>query len=150
MAQNDLQQLVVTHHVTINAPASRVWQVLTEPSFIDQWDDVPDDVGDRPLRPGSVMEWEGISRLTVTAFEPERRLRLKLHVAKWENPPEAYDIGYEYALAERDGHTELSLLIGDFAALPDGDTYHDASEEFAEEALPKIKELAEKMDPAKH
>ena len=144
--KSNVEELSVVDHITINAPASRVWKVLTLPNFIDQWDDIPDDFGDRPLQMGSVIEWKGFSRLTVTGFDPERFLKLKLYSPKWEAPPEQYDIAYSYSLAETDGHTKLSLIIGDFGVLPDGETYQDASLEFAEEALPKIKELAEKMD----
>ncbi len=145
---NSAMPVIVTDHVTINAPASRVWKVLTTPNFIRQWDDLPEGFGDQPLQKGTHIEWEGFSKLTVAELSPEQRLKLKLYSPKWGKPPELYDIAYSYSLTENNGQTHLSLNIGDFNVLPieQAETYQEASQEFAESALPKIKEIAEKMD----
>jgi hypothetical protein len=37
----------------------------------------------------------------------------------------------------------LTIKIGDFAKLPDGEKYYETSVEFANTAIQKIKELAE-------
>jgi uncharacterized protein YndB with AHSA1/START domain len=40
------QQLIVKCNVTINTPASKVWEVLVKPQFIKQWDELPEEFGE--------------------------------------------------------------------------------------------------------
>lgn len=135
--------LTVKESITIQAPAARVWEVLITPKYIRQWDELPEGFGEEAMQKGSVVNWEGYSRLTVSEFEPNRLLKMNLHGEKWEKPPSAYDIAYTFGL-EQDGQaTVLTISIGNFAALPDGKQYFDASVEFATTAKAKIKELAE-------
>lgn len=134
--------LLVEAQLQIPAPPARVWQVLTTPHYIRQWDDLPDGYGEEPLALGSTISWEGHATLTVTIFEPPHHLRMALYVATWEQPPSAYDIAYTYKLTEQDGGTQLTITVGDFAPLATGQAYYDASVEFASAAEQKIKELA--------
>jgi hypothetical protein len=96
---------------------------------------------------GSELLWKrvdgGYTMLTVTGFEPRRRLRLSLYGSSWELPPASYDVAYTYSLADQDGRTLLSIEIGDFAGLPHGKDFYDASWEFGKTASRRIKELAE-------
>lgn len=135
--------LLVKKTISIKAPPSKVWEVLTRPEFIKQWDELPDDFGNAPLSKGSVINWEGYSKLTVTGFEPGKLLKMKLYAEKWEKPEAAYDVAYTFAIDEKEGHTSLLLSIGDFAVLPNGQPYYEASLEFADTATKKIKELSE-------
>ena len=135
--------LLVKNTILIKAPAGRVWEVLTTPRFIKQWDELPEDFGDAPLSKGSVINWEGYSKLTVTEFEPGKLLKMKLYAEKWEKPEAAYDVAYTFSLGEEKGNTRLTLSIGDFAVLPNGQSYYEASLEFADTATKKIKELSE-------
>lgn len=136
-------QLIVKDQITIDAPVSKVWEVLVAPKYIRQWDDLPEGFDDYYLEPGRSIEWSGISRTTVTDSEPNRLLRLSLYVSKWELPPASYDIAYTYRLTEQDSQTVLTVEIGDFSILEDGDNYFEASADFAKDSLPKIKNLAE-------
>jgi hypothetical protein len=43
----------------------------------------------------------------------------------------------------RDMQTTLTIAVGDFSSVPDGQNYYDASVEFVDTATQKIKELAE-------
>lgn len=136
------EPLLVTRQIVINAPVARVWEVLTLPIYIKDWDDLPEGFGEEPLRLGRTIAWEGHATLTVTAFDPENLLRLNLYVATWAQPPSAYDIAYTYTLAAQDSGTLLTITVGDFAPLTNGQDYYDASVEFASDSGEKIKQLA--------
>lgn len=142
MEQNP-QQLIVKESIEINAPATKVWDVLVTPRYIKEWDDVPEGFADEQLRLGSVLEWPGHARLTVVTFEPGRCLSLRLVVASWQ-PPIPDNIAYTYALAVSGGQTILTITVGDFGQLLDGQDYYDASIEFSQTASRKIKDLAER------
>lgn len=135
--------LVVKDRVLIEAPLSKVWEVLIAPKYIRQWDDLPQGFDEFYLEKGRVIEWSGVSRLTVTEAEPHEKLRLSLYAYKWEKPAAEYDIAYTYTLSPAGTSTVLELEIGDFGLLPNGQELFDTSAEFAREALPKIKNLAE-------
>ncbi|MCF2502219.1 SRPBCC domain-containing protein [Dyadobacter sp. CY107] len=135
--------LIVNDQIQIEAPLSKVWEVLVAPKYIRQWDDLPSGFDDYYLEPGRIIEWTGITKLTVSESEPNAVLKLSLYVDKWELPPAAYDIAYTYRLSEEADGVLLQLEIGDFSVLEDGQAYYDSSVEFAETALEKIKNLAE-------
>jgi len=140
------KQLIVERDITIDSPAADVWDILTLPVFIRGWDDLPEDFGDTPLQRGTEIKWIQKDKsviLTVTDFEPHKRLKLNLYNSDWENPAEAYDIAYTYTLQETGGQTELHVTIGDFQVLSKGQDYFDSAEEFGDNATQKIKELAE-------
>lgn len=137
------QALTVSRKIRIEAPVSKVWEVLIAPKYIRQWDDLPHDFEDYYLEQGKVIDWSGMTRLTVTGYEPNKLLVFSLYVSKWEQPPSQYDINYTYRLTEEEDGTLLELEIGDFSALPDGRDYYASSEEFAGTALEKIKNLSE-------
>lgn len=118
-------------------------EVLTLPSYIKQWDDLPEGFGEEPLTHGRTIVWEGHATLTVTAFEPAQRLRMRLYVAdSREQPPSAYDIAYTYTLTAQDSGTLLTITVGDFAPLANGQEYYDASVDFANDVGEQIKQLA--------
>lgn len=135
--------LIVKNKIEIDAPASKVWEVLVAPKYIRQWDSLPADFADYYLEPGRVIGWMGTSRLTVTECEPYERLKLYLYADKWELPPASYDINYLYQIADSGAGVVLELEIGDFSALPDGEAYYKTAEAFAATALEKIKNLSE-------
>ncbi len=139
--------LVVRTSVAIDAPPSTVWAVLTTLRSMGEWDDLPDEYSGESLALGSELRWKrvdgGYTMLTVTGFEPRKRLRLSLYGSSWELPPSSYDVAYTYSLADRDGRTLLSIEIGDFARLPHGRDFYDASLEFGRTASRRIKDLAE-------
>jgi uncharacterized protein YndB with AHSA1/START domain len=139
--------LTVENSVEINAPAAKVWEVLVQPGFIRQWDEVPEVYGDDPLNMGSEMTWESEGgktvKLVVIEYEPLELLQLSLSNSSWTVHPRPGDITYTYTLTETDGSTQLLMQVGDFSILPDGQDYYDASLEFVNEAGMKIKQLAE-------
>ena len=138
-----MKKRIVKHKVLIEAPIAKVWEVLIAPKFIRQWDSLPEDFADYYLEVGREIEWAGSSKLTVTEMIAHERIKMSLYVYRWELPPSAYDIGYTYSISPDGENTQLSIEIGDFGVLENGEEYYNASEEFAEKSLKKIKALAE-------
>lgn len=137
------KSLVVKNSIRINAPLNRVWEVLTKPQYIRQWDELPEDFGDYEISPATLIEWPGYSKLSVVEFELNKKLRYALYVPAW-NDESINNIGYTYSLAvDENGYTWLTVEIGDFAILNDADKYYNESFTFGQTASQKIKELAE-------
>ncbi|MDL5511131.1 SRPBCC domain-containing protein [Arenibacter sp. M-2] len=138
------EKLIVKDQTEINASKEKVWEVLTNPDFIRKWDDIPENYPGGYLKLGSIIEWEGYSKMTVTEFNKPSKLKMNLYLPKVELAPSAYDVNYTYFLNEENGKTTLRFEIGDFSPLPKAKDYYDASLEWVETAKKKIKELAEK------
>lgn len=137
------KSLIVKHSTRIDASLNRVWEVLTKPQYIRQWDELPEDFGDYEISPATIIEWPGYSKLSVVEFELNKKLRYSLYVPAW-NDESITNIGYTYTLSVDDnGYTWLTVEIGDFAILNEGDKYYDESFTFGQTASQKIKELAE-------
>lgn len=140
------KSLIVKNHVRINAPISRVWEVLTKPQYIRQWDVLPEDFGDYEIHPATVIEWPGYSKLSVVEFELNKNLRYSLLVPAWKEE-NVNNIGYTYSLSvDENGYTWLGIEIGDFAVLTEGQKYFDESFTFGQTASQKIKEIAERPE----
>jgi hypothetical protein len=140
--------LIVKNNIRIDAPVTRVWEVLTKPEYIRQWDNLPEDFGDYEIHPATIIERPGVSKLSVVEFELNKALRYSLYIPAWENE-HVNNIGYSYSLSVDDnGYTWLGIEIGDFAILTEGDKYYDESFTFGQTASQKIKELAERHDIA--
>lgn len=142
------KSLIVNNNIRIDAKVTRVWEVLTKPEYIRQWDELPEDFGDYEIHPATVIEWPGYSKLSVVELELNRKLKYTLYVPAW-NDESINNIGYTYSLTVDDnGHTWLGIEIGDFAILTEGAKYYDSSVNFGETASHKIKALAEKRQIA--
>lgn len=140
------KSLVVKNNIRIDAPVSRVWDVLTKPEYIRQWDKLPEDFGDYEIHPATVIEFPGYSKMSVVEFELNKTLRYSLYVPAW-NEESVTNIGYTYSLSvDEQGYTWLGVEIGDFAILTEGDRYYGESRSFGETASQKIKQLAEKRE----
>jgi uncharacterized protein YndB with AHSA1/START domain len=137
------EKLIVKDQIEINASKEEVWEVLTNPEFIKQWDDIPESYSGGHLNLGSVIEWEGYSKLTVTQFDKGNNLSLKMYLPKVNLAPTEYDVKYKYTLTAANGGTILHLEIGDFSQLPKAKDYYDATLEWVQTAKLKIKELTE-------
>ncbi len=138
------KSLIVKNNVRIDAPLSRVWEVLTKPQYIRQWDELPEDFGDYEIHPATIIEWPGYSKLSVVEFQLNKSLRYSLFVPAWKEQ-DINNIGYTYSLSVDDnGYTWLGIEIGDFAVLTEGEKYYDESFSFGQTASQKIKEIAER------
>ena len=54
--------------------------------------------------------------------------------------------GITYELTNKRGDTLLHVRQGDFSVIPNGEKYFEATEQVWDRVLPKIKELAEKIN----
>lgn len=134
---------IVKDQIKINASKEKVWEVLINPDFIKQWDDIPENYSGGHLKSGSSIEWEGYSKLTVAEIDTENKLVLKMYLPQVNLDPSAYDVSYTYTLTGNNDQTNLSFEIGDFAQLPKAKDYYDATLEWVQTAKQKIKEFAE-------
>lgn len=142
------KSLIVKNNIRIEATPSRVWEVLTKPEYIRQWDSLPEDFGDYEIHPATVINHPGYSELRVTAFEPDRLIRYSLYLPAWKEQ-EIDNVGYTYSISTDDnGYTWLGIEIGDFAIVTEGDEYYQKSVSFGESASQKIKQLAERREIA--
>jgi uncharacterized protein YndB with AHSA1/START domain len=142
-----MSTLIVKDEITIHASAAKVWDVLVSPNYVRQWDELPEDFPEEKMSVGSEVVWElpngGVTKTTVIEAERERKLIISLYVSNWDIKPDPADIAYTYEIMELDNGIKLSMKIGDFSLLQNGEDYYEASVEFAQESKQKIKQLAE-------
>lgn len=146
-----MTELFVKQSIEIDAPTSRVWDVLTKPEYNRQWisnfggldGEITSD-----WKIGSPVLWKGADGNTyvegnVTAVESGKMLRFTVFDTRSERPPVTDQDGITYTLSELNGHTVLSVKQGDFGKMTDGEKYYNATIGVWEKVLPKVKELAE-------
>lgn len=132
------------HSIEIAAPPQRVWDVLTLCRYIRQWDDVPAEYTAERVAQGVALTWPGHATLTYTDVVAPTRLYASLHVHKWPQPPDG-PVGYEYVVTPTGTGSRLILRVGDFALVPDGAQFQEASAEFVLAAGAAIQRLAESV-----
>jgi uncharacterized protein YndB with AHSA1/START domain len=143
-------KLIVKDEILIHASAKSVWQVLVDPTYVAVWDELPEDYPNEPMGKGSEVIWDlpngeqSITRLTKVL--PEKELMIDLINTIWPTQPKEGEVGYHYTLTEEDEKTLLTIKIGDFSLIQNGQDYYDASIEFAEESKRIIKKLAEDLE----
>lgn len=142
-------ELIVKDEILIGTTSDKVWEVLVTPKFVAEWDELPEDYPEEKMVVGSKVVWNhpngGQVVTTIIKADVEKELEIALHSSTWNVPVNVGDIVYRYRLENRNGQTLLSIEIGDFSLLPNGQDYYDASVNFAKEAKEKIKQLAESL-----
>ena len=138
---------LVEKSIHIDAPAAKVWKVLTEPGLTRQWarqcwpgvERIESDwrLGDPVVwrAPGGAVG--ALGRISAI----QRPVRLTVEVRDPAVPEGEQQVTYR--LNERLGHTQLSVTVGDFADEPAATQPAGAGERW-DRSLPKIKELSEK------
>jgi len=141
--------LIVKEEVHIEATPSNVWEVLINPKFVEQWDELPENYPSENMTMGSKVVWEhpngGQTVTTIIKAEELKELKIALYSSNWEVKPNEGDVAYRYQLEDLNNSTLLKIEIGDFSLLKNGQDYYDASLEFASESIKIIKELAENL-----
>lgn len=151
--QVNMSKLFVDQSIEINAPVSKVWDLLTKPEYTSEW--APEFSGGSPFhiesdwKLGSPVFWKDSEEKTivegnVTTLKSEKLLRFTVFDVRSEKPPVSQEDGITYQLSEKDGKTILHVLQGDFSVMPEGEKYRDMSAEVWARVLPKVKELAER------
>ncbi|OIJ20818.1 hypothetical protein BKP45_08475 [Anaerobacillus alkalidiazotrophicus] len=142
-------QLFVQDEIIIEATPARVWEILTKPKYVAQWDDLPENYPNEDMKVGSKVVWDlpdGSQSITTIIKADEReRLKIALYCSFWEVKPNYGDLAYLYELEDKKGSTLLKISIGDFSLINDGQKFYCASVDFALEAKIAIKNLAEKQ-----
>ncbi len=108
-----------TSKISINAPAARVWEALTNPELVKQWQYGSDVITDWQKGSSIVYrnEWEGTvfeQKGTILAIEPEKLVTYSLFAPRpdLEDKPENY-FTMSYALEEANGQTTLIITQED-------------------------------------
>jgi uncharacterized protein YndB with AHSA1/START domain len=125
--------LTVTNTITIQAPAARVWDALTNPEMTKKYMFGCEALSD--WKPGSPLLWKGkFNGLEMVAVKGEV---IKIEPGKSlayttidpNNPavpdlPENY-LTVTYDLSEQDGHTLLTVSQGDYSTVAEGDKRYE-------------------------
>lgn len=144
-----MARLFVEKAIEVHAPASKVWDVLTNPALTKEWikEWWPDLlILESDWKVGSPMLWklaDGIigAEGTVSVVEPYTMVRFSFKV---NDPTTSKQEDLTHRLEEREGHTKLSVSVGDFGDTPEHELCYPGAVEAWNRSLPKIKELAEK------
>ncbi|WP_152656655.1 SRPBCC domain-containing protein [Oceanobacillus sp. CFH 90083] len=141
------KQLIVTEEIIINASPEKVWEVLTLPKYVAQWDELPENYPEEPMKVDSKVVWDlpngEQSITTIIKAEKEKELIIDLHGTGWKIKPEQGEVAYRYSLEDMGNSTKLFIEIGDFSLLEQGKDYYEASIDFAKESSKVIQSLAE-------
>jgi uncharacterized protein YndB with AHSA1/START domain len=148
-----MSKILVDKSIEINAPISKVWQVLTDPDYTAEW--ATEFNGEEPFhiesdwKLGSPVFWKDKNGKTVvegnvTVLEPEKRLRFTVFDVRGQRPPVTEEDGITFQFSEKDRKTTLHVLQGDFSAMPEGEQFRDRSAEIWEHVLLRVKGLAER------
>jgi uncharacterized protein YndB with AHSA1/START domain len=149
-------KLFVSKTIEINAPAAKVWEVLTKREYTDRWvlefsSGGPQFHIESDWKLNSPVLWKGqdgnvIVEGNVTALQPNELLRFTVFDTRSEKVPVKEEDGITYRLSEKNGRTTFHLRQGDFSAMPEGAKYRHMSADIWDRVLPKVKELAERTD----
>jgi len=142
--------LVFQASIRINAPAARVWAVLTTPTLTKRFMFGGEAISDWKV--GSPLVWrlggnEKILKGTIVGIEPCKRLSYTIIDPEAPYPiiPENYTT-VTYELAEKDGETVVSVSDGDFSTVADGKIRYERTVWGWGIALQKLKEVAEEPE----
>lgn len=144
------KQLIVKNNITIKAPASKVWEILTNPENTKKYMFGCEVISDWKV--GHKIDWKGKmdgkdiiyvtgnivgiehgKYLAYSTFDPNGTLK---------DIPENYLIVTVH-LSARNGETVLTISQGDFAIVEDGEERYNHTVKGWEMVLLAIKELAE-------
>jgi len=122
------QPLTVTNTITIQAPAAKVWDALTNPEMTKKYMFGCEALSD--WKPGSPLIWKGnfngIEMVAVKGeiikIDPVRHLT---YTTIDPNNPAVPDLPGNYLtvtcdLAEENGHTQLTVSQGDYSTVAEG------------------------------
>ena len=146
-------QLIVKNIVIINAPASRVWDILTNPEHTKKYMFGCETISD--WRVGSPLLWQAnyegkdtvFVKGEIVSIKPEKFLAYTTidPNSPIEDVPENY-LTVTYDLSETNGQTFLTVTQGDYTKVADGErryieAYNDG--QGWDPILVEIKKLAE-------
>ena len=85
------EQLIVRDEILIEANSQKVWEVLTKPKYVAEWDELPENYPNEDMTEGSKVIWElpngGQSITKIIRAVVQKELKIALHVSNWEVKP---------------------------------------------------------------
>lgn len=127
-----MEKLQIQNTITINAPASKVWDALTNPEQTKKY--MFGCEADSDWKPGSAllwrMEYEGQDFVAVKGnvvdIQPEKFLAYTVFDphGKMEDKPENY-LTVVYKLENGNGQTTLTVTQGDFRTVENGEKRYE-------------------------
>lgn len=131
--------------ILINAPAASVWEAVTKPELVKQWQYGADVITDWQKGSSIVFrnEWEGTVYAqtgTILEIEPHKLVRYTLFAPRpgLDDKPENY-FTMTYTLEELDGKTTLTIIQDD----PREQSPQEQPEESENSVLAGLKKLVE-------
>ncbi len=142
------KEMTVTDSITIDAPTSRVWDTLVNPSLTRKYMFDCEALSD--WKPGSPLEWKGAGdgkvyvKGNVVEIEKEKVLRYTVFDPNggMEDTPSNY-LTVTYSLTQKGGKTQLDVSQGDYARVENGQKRYEETVNGWGIVLQKIKEIAE-------
>lgn len=154
-----MANLYVDKKVRIDAPAAKIWDVLTSRMHTDVWS--IELSGDGPVihvesswQPNTPVEWKDEEGNTlfegvVTAVAPQKSVRYTFFDTSLERPENSGpEDGVFMELVDHEGGILLHVRQGDFGGWPDGLNRRAVFMEMWDRALSRIKTIAETPDAA--
>lgn len=143
--------MIAKKSIEINAPLSKVWQVITDDKSV-----ITFMLGMKPLtdwKEGSPLNWIGrheeqeqsMAKGRILDLKPNEKLRYSFFFQGYGHAdiPEHYQVIILKLEKAEDEKTILHAQQGDFSVFDEGETYVRHANDFWEQAVIKIKELAE-------
>jgi uncharacterized protein YndB with AHSA1/START domain len=142
-------QLVFRSSIRINATATKVWAILTNPKMTKKFMFGGEAISDWKVGSPLVWKLEGTEKVlkgNIVSFEPGKKLSYTIidPNAPYPDIPKNYTT-VTYDLAEDRDQTTVSITDGDFSAVADGKKRYERTVQGWGEALKKLKEVAEEQ-----
>jgi uncharacterized protein YndB with AHSA1/START domain len=142
-------ELIVKRSLEIKAPASRVWDILTDPEHTKKYMFGCEVISD--WKPGSTLIWKGAAdgivyvKGNLVRLEKEKLFEFTVFDpnAGIDDIPANYTT-VTIELTPENSSTTLTVTQGDFAGMADGENRFMSAEAGWDMVLPRIKEMAEK------
>jgi uncharacterized protein YndB with AHSA1/START domain len=141
-------ELIVKRSLEIKAPASRVWDILTDPEHTKKYMFGCEVISD--WKPGSTLIWKGAAdgivyvKGNLVRLEKEKLFEFTVFDpnAGIDDIPANYTT-VTIELTPENSSTTLTVTQGDFAGMADGENRFMSAEAGWDMVLPRIKEMAE-------
>jgi uncharacterized protein YndB with AHSA1/START domain len=145
------RELVAKKNIAINANVSKVWNIITTDESVTVFM-----LGMKPMtdwKNGSSLNWIGrhkgeehnMAKGTIKELSPNQKLQYSFFYAGYGDAdiPENYQTVTLELEVINEKQTGLKVQQGDYSIFKDGETYLKHANDFWEQAVTKIKELAE-------
>jgi uncharacterized protein YndB with AHSA1/START domain len=148
-----MEPLLIKNTITINAPADKVWNALTNPEETKKYMFGCETVSD--WKPGSPLLWKGLHegkemifvKGNIVSIDPGRYLAYTTidPNAAMEDVPENY-LTVTYELTPQENETVLTVTQGDYSKVAEGQKRYDESYNNGEGWNPILVEIKKQVE----